>query len=148
MENLKKFITRYCGWWDSNPRPPKKHGLSTMPFVTGISGVLLSLFDHLQKVNQYHTQTMPHNNSLSLVVTSFAPRDSPRSLKKKLAMSPSSIGHGGQYNNTKYSPFDWILRAAFAGESFFFLREPACKAHFLQAVTLIEVPVESFSVFL
>ena len=34
---------------------------------------------------------------LSLVDTSFAPRDS----SKKLAMSPSSIGHGVQYD-TKY----------------------------------------------
>ena len=48
---------------------------------------------------------------LSLVDTSFAPRDSPRPLK----IYASSICHGGQYD-TKYSPFDWILGAAFVGE--------------------------------
>ena len=44
-----------------------------------------------------------------------------------MAMSPSSTGHEGQYD-TKYSPFDWILRAAFAGEVLFhyFFRELAC----------------------
>ena len=63
---------------------------------------------------------------LSLVDTSFAPRDSPRS-SKKLARSPYFIGHGGQYD-TKYLPFDWILRATFAGErTCVFLREQACK---------------------
>ena len=33
---------------------------------------------------------------LSLVDTSFAPRDRPRPVKKKTAMSPSFTGHGGQ----------------------------------------------------
>ena len=45
---------------------------------------------------------------ISLVDKSFGPRDSPRPLKK-LAMSPSSIGHEGQHD-AKYSPFDWISR--------------------------------------
>ena len=34
---------------------------------------------------------------LSSVDTSLAPRDSPRPPREKLGMSPSSIGHGGQY---------------------------------------------------
>ena len=41
-------------------------------------------------------------------------------------MSLSSIGHGGQCD-TNFSPFDRILREAFAGEIIcFFSREPAC----------------------
>ena len=36
--------------------------------------------------------------SLSLVDVSFASRNSPRPLKIKLAMPPSSTGHGDQYN--------------------------------------------------
>ena len=36
--------------------------------------------------------------SLSLVDTSFAPRGSPRPLKKKMAMPPSSTGHGDQHD--------------------------------------------------
>ena len=42
-----------------------------------------------------------------------------------VTLLPSSIDQGGQYD-TKYSPFDWILRASFAGERIWlFLREPA-----------------------
>lgn len=40
---------------------------------------------------------------LSLVDMSFALRDSPRPLKKKVAMSPSSAGHVDQYD-AKHSP--------------------------------------------
>ena len=70
------------------------------------------------------------HEGLSLVDTSFAPRDSPRPLNKKLAMSPSSIGHGGQHD-TKYSPFDWILRVAFAEEKIWGgLCEPASYKYF------------------
>ena len=49
--------------------------------------------------------TIEKNEGLSLVDTSFAPRDSPRPLNKELALSPSYTVHGGQYD-TKYSPFD------------------------------------------
>ena len=54
---------------------------------------------------------------LSLADTSFSPGDSTRPLKKQMDMPPSSIGHWGQYE-TQYSPFDWILRAAFASREF------------------------------
>ena len=64
--------------------------------------------------------TIEKNEGLRSVDTSFARRDSPRPLKNKLAMSPSSTGtgHGGQYD-TKYSLVGYILRAAFVEESFF-----------------------------
>ena len=68
---------------------------------------------------------------LSLVDTRFAPRDSPRPLKKQMAMSPSSIGHG--QHGTRYSPFGWILRAAFTGEIFFvfFVNQPVFGRRYL-----------------
>ena len=45
-------------------------------------------------------------------------------------MSPSSLGHGGQYD-TKHSLFHWILRTAFAGERicFFYVDQPVHLAH-------------------
>ena len=49
----------------------------------------------------------------------------PRSLTKKMAMSPSSAVHGGQHN-TKYVTFELLLRAAFvADEIWGDLLEPA-----------------------
>ena len=67
---------------------------------------------------------------LSLVDTSFVPRDSLRPALWILTMSPSSAGHGGN-RDTKYSFFDQILRAVFAGDrgkKCLFLLEPACSA--------------------
>ena len=43
----------------------------------------------------------------------FGASASPRSLTKKLAMSPSSTVHGGQYD-AKYVAFEYLLHAAFA----------------------------------
>ena len=54
---LKKCIMMDVGF---EPRTQKKHGLSTTPFVEVISGVLVRLTTHLQKVNQC-TQTRPYN---------------------------------------------------------------------------------------
>ena len=63
---------------------------------------------------------------LSLVDTSFAPRDSPTPLNKTPAMSPSSIGHGGQYMIPNIHPLTG-LRVTFAGERIWvILRESAC----------------------
>ena len=63
--------------------------------------------------------------SLSFVDTSCAPRQ-PEAVREKLAMSPSSTGHGGQYD-TQYSPFDKTLRAAFVREIISGLQlEPVC----------------------
>ena len=45
----------------------------------------------------------------------FDASTSPRSFKKKLAMSPSSTVHGGQYD-TKYVTVELILHAAFVAD--------------------------------
>ena len=55
------------------------------------------------------------NEGLSLVDTSFALGDSPRPSKIIMAMPPYSTAHEGQYD-TKYSLFDYTLRAAFVGK--------------------------------
>ena len=59
--------------------------------------------------------TMTKMEDFPLVDTTVAPRDSPRPLKK-MAMSPSSTGHGGQYD-TKYSPLTrYCERHSWGGE--------------------------------
>ena len=56
----------------------------------------------------------------------FGASASPRSLIKKMAMSPSSSVHGGQHDN-KYVTFELLMRAAFvADEIRGFMLEPAC----------------------
>ena len=55
----------------------------------------------------------------------FGASASPRSLTKKMAMSPSSTVHGGQHD-TKYVTFELLLHAAFvANEIWDFMLEPA-----------------------
>ena len=55
----------------------------------------------------------------------FGASASPRSLTKKLAMSPSSTVHGGQHD-TKYVTFELLMHAAFvADEIWGFMPEPA-----------------------
>ena len=50
---------------------------------------------------------------------------SPRSLTKKMAMSPSSTVHGGQHD-TKYVAFESLMHVAFvADEVWGFMPEPA-----------------------
>ena len=49
--------------------------------------------------------------------TSFARKTARGRYKKKLAMPRSYTGDVDQYD-TKYSPFDYILQAAFVGEKF------------------------------
>ena len=50
----------------------------------------------------------------------FGASASPRSLTKKLAMSPSSTVHGGQHG-TKYVTFELVMRAAFVADEFWVL---------------------------
>ena len=45
----------------------------------------------------------------------FGASASPRSLTKKLAMSPSSTVHGGQHD-TKYVSFELLMHAAFVAD--------------------------------
>ena len=45
----------------------------------------------------------------------FGASASPRSLTKKLPMSPSSTAHGGQYD-IKYVTFEYLLHAAFVAD--------------------------------
>ena len=55
----------------------------------------------------------------------FGASASPRSLTKKLAMSPSSTVHGGQHD-TKYVTFELLMHAAFvADEIWSFMLETA-----------------------
>ena len=55
----------------------------------------------------------------------FGASASPRSLTKKLTMSPSSIVHRGQHD-TKYVAFELLMHAAFvADEIWGFMPEPA-----------------------
>ena len=55
----------------------------------------------------------------------FGASASPRSFTKKLAMSPSSTVHGGQYD-TKYVTVELLLHAAFAADEIWgFMLEPA-----------------------
>ena len=57
-----------------------------------------------------------------------SPIASPRSLTKKVALSPSSTVHGGQHD-TKYVAFELLLHAAFvADEIWGDMLEPACTA--------------------
>ena len=60
-----------------------------------------------------------------MVGTHFGANAIPRSLTKKLAMSPSSTVHGGQHD-TKYVTFELLLHAAFVADEFRdFMLEPA-----------------------
>ena len=55
----------------------------------------------------------------------FGASASPRSLTKKLAMSPSSTVHGGQHD-TKYVTFELLMHAAFVADKIWgFMLEPA-----------------------
>ena len=55
----------------------------------------------------------------------FGASASPRSITKKIAMSPSSTVHGGQHD-TKYVTFELLMHAAFvADEISGFMLEPA-----------------------
>ena len=57
---------------------------------------------------------------------------SPRSLTKKMAMSPPSTVHGGQHD-TKYVTFELLMHAAFvADEIWGFMLEPARSQKFSQ----------------
>ena len=67
----------------------------------------------------------------------FATSASPRSLTKKMAMSPSSTVHGGQHD-TKYVTFELLMHAAFvADEILGFMLEPARMTSMYNAVKMV-----------